>query len=102
MDIILVNSKVAPRTGDVVTYADVNLWSYRGVVIDVGPQAKGGDCSIRWNRSNGPTGECLNNLRIVVPPVERQHFAERLSDAATALLEPDQEIDLALDMLLNT
>jgi hypothetical protein len=91
MERILVNSKDAPKAGNTVTYADVNLWSYRGVIVAVGPQAEGGDCLVQWRNHNGSTGECLSNLRRVVSgPVERQRFAERLSKAATELLEGQQ------------
>jgi len=52
--------------GDRVTYADVNLSDYRGVVEAVRRGPNGGDCIVRWNRPlNATSEECALNLKVL-------------------------------------
>ena len=51
--------------GDHVTYADINLHDYRGVIVALGPQQYGGDCLVAWVRPvRGTTIECRQHLRL--------------------------------------
>ncbi len=53
------------KIGSRVSYTDVNLWQYRGTVVDFDLGKHGGNCHIRWD-SNGITSEeCLDNLRLI-------------------------------------
>lgn len=56
--------ELAPRVGDRVTYADVNLSAYRGTLLEIARQTNGGNCLVRWEIGyQGIAEECLNNLR---------------------------------------
>lgn len=67
------------EVGMTVSYRDVNLWSDRGVVEKIGPTAKGGDCLVRWSRSNILSEECLFNLRSWAEP-KRTRLEQRFYD----------------------
>ncbi len=49
-----------------VRYKDINLWSYKGVIIDIGSQPFGGDCRVKWQstpyRNEIVSIELLSNL----------------------------------------
>ena len=49
--------------GDDVTYNDINLRYYSGVIISIGPTKKGGDCLVKWNNFPFVSEEYLPNLR---------------------------------------
>jgi len=61
------NSTDPLKAGDSVTYADVNLWSYRGTIREIGTRPNGGNCLVAWTREHiGTSAENLSNLRRVV------------------------------------
>lgn len=54
------------RIGTRVTYADVGLRDYRGVVIAVQPGLRGGDCVVHWRVPMDVTcEECAFNLEVI-------------------------------------
>lgn len=61
------------RVNDKVTYRDINLYSYRGYIVSIGPTPHGGDCMVNWIKGGPRTcacEECQANLRVVTKPVE--------------------------------
>ena len=49
--------------GDDVTYADINLRYYSGVITSIGPTKNGGNCLVKWNNFPFVSEEYLPNLR---------------------------------------
>ena len=51
------------QVGDHVTYADLNLSTYRGTIVARGRTTHGGDCTVAWTSPLAVTSEeCLKNL----------------------------------------
>ena len=57
-------TKDSITVGQQVSYADINLRAYKGVVVAVGSTSKGGDCMVQWARYQGQfaSEECSGNL----------------------------------------
>jgi hypothetical protein len=54
------------KVGDEVTYNDINLRNYFGVIVAIQQGEKGGDCRVKWTRpARVETEDCLNNLKAV-------------------------------------
>lgn len=49
--------------GDDVTYADINLRHYIGVITSIGKTKNGGDCLVKWHAFPFVSEETLTNLR---------------------------------------
>lgn len=49
--------------GDDVTYADINLRHYIGVITSIGRTRNGGDCLVKWSAFPFVSEECMSNLR---------------------------------------
>lgn len=49
--------------GDLVTYADINLRHYIGVIKNIGKTKNGGDCLVKWHAFPFVSEETLSNLR---------------------------------------
>lgn len=53
--------------GTRVTYADIALRDYRGIVTSVGRTQHGGDCTVRWTYPSVCTSEeCVCNLKVLI------------------------------------
>lgn len=48
--------------GDRVTYADINLRHYSGVVTSIGRTKNGGECLVQWSQFPFVSEECTFNL----------------------------------------
>ena len=49
--------------GTPVTYRDINLQAYRGTIIALGTQPRGGDCLVQWHKPLEVRAEqCTCNL----------------------------------------
>lgn len=48
--------------GDRVTYADINLRNYSGMVTSIGRTKNGGDCLVQWSQFQFVSEECMFNL----------------------------------------
>lgn len=56
------------KPGDQVTYQDVNLRSYKGHIVSIGPTPHGGDCTVVWSQGcpyTGITEQCQSDLRLI-------------------------------------
>lgn len=49
--------------GDRVTYADINLRHYSGMVTSIGRTKNGGNCLVKWDKFPFVSEEYLPNLR---------------------------------------
>lgn len=61
----LMQQGVEYQIGAKVTYKDINLRSYRGIITFVGSVRHGGDCRVKWLSEAWETDECLDNLLLV-------------------------------------
>ncbi len=51
--------------GDRVTYADINLRHYFGIVTSIGRTKNGGNCLVQWDKFPFVSEECAFNLATV-------------------------------------
>ena len=63
--------KSALKVGDRVGYDTVpSLMEFRGIIVAIGPMARGCDCRVQWERPNRITcDELLRNLRLLEPAI---------------------------------
>ena len=47
---------------DRVTYADINLRHYSGIVTSIGQTKNGGNCLVQWSQFPFVSEECMFNL----------------------------------------
>ena len=59
--------KVLLQIGEAVTYKDINLFWYRGILKTIGRTPKGGDCTVEWYYPlQVISEECLFNIQPVI------------------------------------
>jgi len=56
------NKPLQLSIGVAVTYREVNLLNYRGVITDVRRTQHGGDCLVKWDAFPFVSEECSFNL----------------------------------------
>ena len=61
-------NKKVPVVGDEVSYNNVGMWRDRGIVAEIGPTSRGGDCMVNWKRFDFQCEECLRNLIVWEEP----------------------------------